>query len=45
MMDEPQLFTSNSGVLILDETELQDIDYPTDWKLAELKYKMINDIS
>lgn len=45
MMDEPQLFTSNSGVLILDETEVQDIDYPIDWELAELKYKMINDIS
>lgn len=45
MMDEPQLFTSNSGVLILEETEVQDIDYPIDWELAELKYKMINDIS
>ena len=45
MMDEPQLLTSNSGVLILEETEVQDIDYPIDWELAELKYKMINDIS
>lgn len=45
MMDEPQLFTSNSGVLILDASKVQDIDYPIDWKLAELKYKMINEIS
>lgn len=45
MIVEGQLFTSNSGVLILDEAEVQDIDNPIDWELAELKYKMINDVS
>lgn len=29
--------------LVLDELEVQDIDNLSDWKLAELKYKVIND--
>ena len=29
--------------LILDELEVQDIDTLVDWKLAELKYKLINE--
>ncbi|MES2556008.1 MAG: pseudaminic acid cytidylyltransferase [Bacteroidota bacterium] len=33
------IFTSNSGMVVLSEMEVQDIDTPTDWKLAELKYK------
>ncbi|MCX6210772.1 MAG: pseudaminic acid cytidylyltransferase [Bacteroidetes bacterium] len=40
---EQKLFTSNSGAIILDETEVQDIDNLTDWKMAELKYKMMNE--
>jgi pseudaminic acid cytidylyltransferase len=35
------LFTNNSGVLELDELEVQDIDHLTDWKLAELKYQLL----
>lgn len=27
--------------IIVDETEVQDIDNPSDWKLAEMKYKMM----
>lgn len=27
--------------IIVPETEVQDIDNPTDWKLAEIKYKMM----
>lgn len=39
-----RLFTSNSGAIILSELEAQDIDTETDWKLAEIKYKlMLND--
>ncbi len=40
---EQKLFTSNSGAIVLDETQVQDIDNLTDWKMAELKYKMLNE--
>jgi len=39
------LFTSNSGAIVLDELEVQDIDNETDWKLAELKYKLLHNIA
>jgi pseudaminic acid cytidylyltransferase len=35
------LFTKNSGVVELDELEVQDIDRITDWKIAELKYQLL----
>jgi pseudaminic acid cytidylyltransferase len=38
------LFTQNSGVLTLTDLEVQDINCETDWKLAELKYKLINNL-
>jgi pseudaminic acid cytidylyltransferase len=38
-----QLFTDNSGSIEVCELEAQDIDNQTDWKLAELKYKLSND--
>ncbi len=38
------LFTDNSGVITLDELEAQDIDTLTDWKLAELKYKLLHNL-
>lgn len=41
-----QLITENSGAVIISEIEGQDIDNEIDWKLAELKYKLIaNEIS
>lgn len=40
---EQKLFTSNSGAIVLDEIQVQDIDNITDWKMAELKYKMLNE--
>ncbi|MDX5437519.1 MAG: pseudaminic acid cytidylyltransferase [Pontibacter sp.] len=36
------LFTDNSGAYELDELYVQDIDSLTDWKLAELKYKLLH---
>jgi pseudaminic acid cytidylyltransferase len=36
------LFTEDSGTIELTELEAQDIDNLTDWKLAELKYKLIH---
>ena len=39
---ENKIFTNNSGAVILNEIQAQDIDHPTDWQIAELKYKLIN---
>lgn len=39
-----KLFTDNSGAILTSELHAQDIDTETDWKLAEVKYKlMFND--
>lgn len=38
------LFTDNTGSLILNETEVQDIDNYADWRLAEMKYKLLNNV-
>ena len=37
-----KLYTDNSGAIILNELQVQDIDNETDWKMAELKFKLIN---
>lgn len=39
-LKEPQLFSSNSGVIELSESEVQDIDTLVDWQLAELKVRL-----
>nr|WP_304608431.1 pseudaminic acid cytidylyltransferase [Pontibacter anaerobius] len=39
-----RLFTGNSGVVELSDLEAQDIDTETDWRLAELKYKLLHGI-
>ncbi|MEN7552012.1 pseudaminic acid cytidylyltransferase [Rapidithrix thailandica] len=36
-----QLFTNNSGSIVLSELQVQDIDNHTDWQIAELKYKLL----
>lgn len=41
-MKNKKLFTENSGAIELNEIEIQDIDNETDWKLAEMKYKLIS---
>ena len=38
---EKKLFTANSGALIISQLHAQDIDTETDWKLAEIKYKLM----
>lgn len=40
---ERKLFTSNSGAIVISELQAQDIDTETDWKLAEIKYKLMLD--
>ena len=40
-LQKNKILTDNSGSLILSELEGQDIDNETDWKLAELKYELL----
>lgn len=37
------LSSQNRGAVIVNEMHVQDIDTPIDWKLAELKYSMMQD--
>lgn len=41
LFPKKKLFTDNSGSIIIDETEAQDIDNNIDWKIAEIKYSLI----
>ena len=43
VLEKQKIWTDNSGVIEINEMEAQDIDTETDWKLAELKYKLINE--
>jgi pseudaminic acid cytidylyltransferase len=42
LLEQKTLFCKNGSAIKLPETEVQDIDNETDWKLAELKYKILN---
>ena len=39
--EKKQIFTDRMLSIEMQETEVQDIDNETDWKLAELKYQMM----
>lgn len=41
-LKKQKFFIGNTRVIQLSEMEVQDIDTADDWKLAELKYKLIN---
>lgn len=41
ILKNKSLWTDNTGAVILSEMEVQDIDTEIDWKLAELKYKLM----
>jgi pseudaminic acid cytidylyltransferase len=36
-----KIFTSNTGAIVLNEMQVQDIDNDTDWKIAELKHSIL----
>ena len=42
-MQQHTVIPMKSMPLILDDSEVQDIDNPSDWKMAELKYKVLHD--
>lgn len=40
VLKQGKLYTKNSGIFEIPETEAQDIDNEVDWQMAELKYKL-----
>ena len=42
LLKEKTCFCQKGSAIVLPETEVQDIDTETDWKLAEIKYKLLN---
>jgi pseudaminic acid cytidylyltransferase len=43
IMNKKTILTENTGFFIISELEAHDIDTILDWKLAELKYKLMHD--
>lgn len=41
LLKQKTLFSKNTGAIILNELEAQDIDNETDWKIAEIKYEFL----
>ena len=44
-MEQQKIVTDNSGCIVITELEGQDIDNEVDWKLAELKYELLQSIT
>ena len=42
MLTEKTLVPQKTSGYIIDESECQDIDTPDDWKMAEMKYKLLH---
>lgn len=42
-LEKKEIWSKNTGVIVLDEMDVQDIDTINDWKLAELKFKLKTD--
>jgi N-acylneuraminate cytidylyltransferase len=40
-----RLFTENSGSIVVSPLECHDIDSPTDWHMAELKYQYLKTLN
>lgn len=38
---EQELMVANTVPMVMDELEVQDIDNESDWKLAEIKYRIM----
>ena len=45
VLAKKSMISKNTGCVVLSEMEVQDIDNEIDWKLAELKYKLLHGIS
>jgi len=42
LLETRQIYSKNNYVIILNDLEAQDIDNESDWKIAEMKYKLMN---
>lgn len=42
LIEKKQLWTDNTGVIVLSPLQVQDIDNQEDWKMAEFKYQWLN---
>lgn len=42
LLSQKTLFCNNGSAIVLSDIEVQDIDNESDWKLAELKYNLVN---
>jgi pseudaminic acid cytidylyltransferase len=40
LLESKTIFTNNTGGIIINECEAQDIDNETDWKIAEIKFEL-----
>lgn len=45
LMRNKSIFSANTGGIIINDLEAQDIDTETDWKIAEIKYGMLHDFN
>lgn len=41
LLKNKTIFSKNTGSIVIDELEAQDIDTLTDWKIAEIKYGLL----
>ena len=44
MKKHKTLYCPDNAAYVIDESECQDIDTPDDWKMAEIKYRMLYDV-
>lgn len=44
LMEQMVLFPKKTWPIIIPETEVQDIDHEEDWKIAEMKYKILKGV-
>jgi N-acylneuraminate cytidylyltransferase len=45
ILESSSMITQNTGAIVISELEGQDIDNETDWKLAEMKYELLQSIN
>lgn len=41
-MRDRKILSDNGTAIVMDEMQVQDIDTPSDWELAELKYRLLH---
>lgn len=44
LREEKKLYTKNMMPFVLPESEVQDIDSEEDWKIAEMKFRILNNV-